>query len=125
MNVNHAYNLEKWKLLIQDQIHSGMKVIDWCRENGYTKHAYYYWSKKVRQECLPAALDQLHGHNQTPALVDVTPITTGNSHELRADSSHYSNTPSAIIRKNGFEIEVFNSVSTDLVQHLIEGMMDA
>lgn len=26
-----------------------MKIDDWCDANGVTRHAYYYWLRKVRQ----------------------------------------------------------------------------
>lgn len=44
MNKN---SLELWKQRIADRKASGLKVVDWCEKNNLTKHAYYYWKKRV------------------------------------------------------------------------------
>lgn len=35
-----------------DRAASGLKVEDWCKRNGITKHAYYYWHRKVQDDQL-------------------------------------------------------------------------
>lgn len=55
--VKNQYRLEQWTKLIQECQSSGMKIDDWCDANGVTRHAYYYWLRKVRQSAcqdLPA-----------------------------------------------------------------------
>lgn len=47
--VKNQYRLEQWTKLIQECQSSGMKIDDWCDANGVTRHAYYYWLRKVRQ----------------------------------------------------------------------------
>ncbi|WP_277409205.1 IS66 family insertion sequence element accessory protein TnpA [Lacrimispora xylanisolvens] len=37
-----------WKERFADRAASGLKVEDWCEKNGITKHAYYYWHRKVQ-----------------------------------------------------------------------------
>lgn len=41
-------SLELWKQRIADKNASGLNVIDWCEKNNLTKHAYYYWMKRVQ-----------------------------------------------------------------------------
>lgn len=40
-------SLEIWKHRIADKKASGLKVTDWCEKNNLTKHAYYYWLKRI------------------------------------------------------------------------------
>ena len=37
---------------------AGMKVTDWCAENGITKANFYYRLRKVREACLAAMPDE-------------------------------------------------------------------
>ena len=39
--------LELWKQRIAERKVSGLNVTDWCEKNNLTKHAYYYWMKRV------------------------------------------------------------------------------
>lgn len=40
-------SLELWKQRIADRKGSGLNVTDWCEKKNLTKHAYYYWRKRV------------------------------------------------------------------------------
>jgi hypothetical protein len=40
-------SLELWRKRIDDQKASGLNVSEWCEKNNLTKHAYYYWKKRV------------------------------------------------------------------------------
>lgn len=40
-------SLEFWKHRIADRKASGLNVTDWCKKNNLTKHAYYYWLKRI------------------------------------------------------------------------------
>jgi len=42
--------LELWKQRISDRKASGLNVTDWCGKNNLTKHAYYYWMKRVKDD---------------------------------------------------------------------------
>lgn len=59
MSKKHEFQLQRWKLLIEDRIKSGMKVRDWCDANGVTKDAYYYWLAKLREEHYEEAVQSL------------------------------------------------------------------
>jgi hypothetical protein len=37
-----------WKERFAERAASGLKVEDWCKRNGVTKHAYYYWHRKIQ-----------------------------------------------------------------------------
>lgn len=44
--MNHK-SLELWKHRIADRKISGLNVTDWCKKNNLTKHAYYYWLRRI------------------------------------------------------------------------------
>ena len=48
--VKTRFRKEQWKKLILECQNSGMKVEDWCVRHDVTKHAYYYWLRKIREE---------------------------------------------------------------------------
>lgn len=52
---------EQWEKLILECQKSGMNVVDWCTSQNVTKHAYYYWLRKLREEAcenLPAITEE-------------------------------------------------------------------
>lgn len=40
-------SLELWEKRIDDRKSSGLNVSEWCAKNNLTKHAYYYWKKRI------------------------------------------------------------------------------
>lgn len=59
--VKTRFRKEQWKNLILECQSSGMKVQDWCAQQNVTKHAYYYWLRKIREdvcENLPAVREE-------------------------------------------------------------------
>ena len=37
-----------WENRIQSRESSGLKVNDWCEQNSISRHAYYYWYRKLK-----------------------------------------------------------------------------
>lgn len=62
--------LQQWAEMVREcnSRPHGMKVIDWCREYGITKDAYYYRLNRVRKACLDAV--------QTETEQAVVPVST-------------------------------------------------
>lgn len=59
--VKTQFRKELWEKLILECQGSGMKVEDWCAQHDVTKHAYYYWLRKIREEAcenLPEVREQ-------------------------------------------------------------------
>lgn len=59
--VKTRFRKEQWKKLILECQSSGMKVEDWCARHDVTKHTYYYWLHKIREEVcenLPAVREE-------------------------------------------------------------------
>lgn len=62
-------SLELWKQRIVDKKNSGLSVIDWCDKNNLTKHAYYYWMKRVEA-------DIQKSYTSIPVFAEVEPERT-------------------------------------------------
>lgn len=40
-------NITLWRERIVNKETSGLKLTDWCVQNQLSKHAYYYWKRKI------------------------------------------------------------------------------
>jgi hypothetical protein len=36
-----------WRKHLAERLSTGIPVKQWCKDNGYTKHQYYYWNRKI------------------------------------------------------------------------------
>lgn len=50
------FRKEQWEKLITDYQSSSLKVDDWCVQNHISRHAYYYWLRKIRKEACESIL---------------------------------------------------------------------
>ncbi len=68
--------LSEWTRIIKDRCQSGLKVDEYCKQHQISRHAYYYWLRKVKEAALI--------HNsfvELPALPEKTvPATTGENY---------------------------------------------
>lgn len=59
--VKTRFRKEQWEKLILECQNSDMNIEDWCARHDVTKHAYYYWLRKLREEAcesLPAVTEE-------------------------------------------------------------------
>mgnify|MGYP001311844623 FL=1 len=43
------YRLSQWAQIIQARKESGKSVKDFCEDTGISRHAYFYWQRKLRE----------------------------------------------------------------------------
>jgi len=43
-----ADSITLWKQRIEGRKASGLKVDEWCNQNQISRHAYYYWYRKIK-----------------------------------------------------------------------------
>ena len=118
MTEKHDYNLNKWKLLIENRINSGMTVESWCNANGYTKHAYYYWLSLIRKESYDKAVSNLPSTlpvNESHSIVEIS--KTGN--RIGCADIRPADRPSAVIRK---DIDIYPDIEPLLLNRLVEAL---
>ena len=97
-----------------------MSVKQWLEENDIKEKAYYYWLRKFRKE----AYNQM----QLPAVTTKAEVSFA---EVTmplpaADFTHTSDgAPAAVIKCNGFAIELSNNISEALLSRLLKEVYHA
>ncbi len=54
--IKTKYRHEQWEKLIFECQNSGLKVDEWCEANNVSRHAYYYWLRKIRKKACSSIL---------------------------------------------------------------------
>lgn len=63
ISIRQQASMNRWALIIKDQRASGKTVRAFCREQGLSWHAYYYWLRKIRQMLLDNNQQAAEMHN--------------------------------------------------------------
>lgn len=61
----HQIRCERWLKIINECLASGMKKSEWCKANGISDKAFYYWQRILRNEAYIEAV----APNQIPAIL--------------------------------------------------------
>jgi len=82
--VTAEYRLSRWMQVIHEQQCSGQNIKDFCQENGISRHAYFYWQRKLRKaacmeitkqeetiNCVPQGWMQLSQSQETKSTLDI------------------------------------------------------
>lgn len=123
MSKKHEFQLQRWKLLIEDRIKSGMKVRDWCEANGVTKDAYYYWRAKLREEQDEEAVQNLSAETvSTNTFVELPmPKQVCQAPPAQENLNHQ---PVAVFQKDRIRMEIFPDIPELLLQQLLKVVSD-
>lgn len=115
----YEVQLQRWKVLIQDRISSKLTVLEWCKQNNISKYAYYYWLKQIHIEAATEADSKLNKPviSESNSFVEIKPVASS----IVAPASDKSR-PTAIIRGNGLEIELFDDASLTFIRKLMEAV---
>lgn len=121
MTANHAYQLKRWKILLEDQAKSGMTIIEWCRKNGITKDAFYYWRRLLQEEAYDEAVKQLpvriaNERTMVPR-TEYVELTPCQKNDISFDSNEYKTV--AIVRNGTTSIEIMSGASEDIIRSLM------
>ena len=118
MTDKQRYQMERWKLLIEDETRNEMKLKDWLKLRGITKHAYYYWLHKFQRENIDSALQELPAQiQQTPSFVEISkPEAAPLPDSVIADPE---TRPAAVIRSSQMQIELFPNASADMIREIM------
>jgi len=69
--IKTKFRQEQWKKLINDCQNSSLKVDEWCKENNVTRHAYYYWLRKIRKKACDSILPAIPKQNPSVSFAKV------------------------------------------------------
>ena len=111
----HQIRCEQWSRIINECLASGMSKTSWCKANGISDKAFFYWQRILRTE---AYIEQKHlptvapsGQETQVAFVELKPLAAPD----RNDTSFH---PDVIIRRQDMTWETSNSVSPELLKLL-------
>jgi len=116
----HKVQLKRWKVLIKERMDSGLKISEWCNQNNLSKHAYYYWLEQIRKEAVAGTGSNMPAIPESNSFVEIKPVMTSGMPYMPTAPK-----PSAVIRRNGLEVELFGDVSAALVRQLLEAVKHA
>ena len=80
--INRA-KLEAWASRFAEQKASGLTVADWCQQNNISKHSYFYWKRRLKDEAVSQALPEI-----VPLAVPPVPVSVSNSQVLTPVHDH-------------------------------------
>jgi hypothetical protein len=132
MNTNqklHQARLSEWAVRFQEQAKCGLTVKDWCVENGFTVHTFYYWKHLLKEEYAESVLPDIvpiHTTQTNPSASlsvssDIHPLTFNSSSALH-NSHKLCNSDSICMTIGDIRIDIGPSASDELILRLIKAV---
>lgn len=113
------YCIQQWKAIIQDRNNTNLTIDEYCKQNGLSRHSYFYWLRIIREEALEQSassgfveLSLPAGTDSTAPAVNVIPITKQEPSQLT-------------LSINGITIQVTDNTSPALLARTIEVIKNA
>ena len=89
-----------------------MKVRDWCKANGVTKDAYYYWLAKLREEHYEEAVQSL----STETISTNTFVELPMPKQTQPVLENVIHQPVAVLQKDHIRMEIFPDIPVLLLK---------
>ncbi len=98
--------LSQWAVLCKEQVQSGLTVKQWCDQNGYTIHTFYYWKRRLKDSYADSLLPEI-----VPLSSCLSPAPDGTASVVPMDTSHLCNS-----------FNLHNSCNTNTISVTLEGV---
>lgn len=111
--ITHEMRLSKWTTIVRECNNSGMPKKEWCAANGVDNKQFFYWQRRVREEVFQEVKNIVPLETtfaQLPA-----PVCKSTNHTQ----------PDAVLNVGNYTLEINNTLSTELLQTLIEVLSHA
>lgn len=108
--ITHEMRLAQWTSLIRECNNSGMPKKSWMSANDINEKQFYYWQRRVREEVFQELRPSLPS---TTAFVEL-PAPVSNAPQ--------GGQPDAILRIGNLALEIRNTISSALLQTIIEAV---
>ena len=103
--------IQQWTAVFKAKAESGLTVDEYCKQNGISRNAYYYWLRRARN----AALE----HTQT-TFVELNVPTDEVVPQAPSMAMVHSFMPQLTIEKNGFVISLNSHTPKELLILVLE-----
>ncbi|MEE5994449.1 MAG: IS66 family insertion sequence element accessory protein TnpB [Oscillospiraceae bacterium] len=103
---------KEWLAMVQACQNSGKPVKTWCRENGINMYTYYSRLKKLRTEVLEQAEQQ-----------SIVPVSIAEEMSTVSEAEKRES-GTVVMRKNGLEVEIPESMASEKMLVLLRGMLE-
>lgn len=116
--ITHQMRRERWSKIISECLASGMSKTAWCRQNGISDKAFFYWQKILRQEAYALAVPE----NNPSSLTSLQQSAAIPFVELKLEQDPSLNSvyngfkPDAVIQADGLLIGLTNAASPELIR---------
>ena len=129
MSAKQDYQIEKWQRLLKEYQESGVKLSDWCSDNGISKDQYYYWLNKVRRKYYDIAVNQLQASGERGNTAIAPEAKNGGFIEIMPgmvnEAIKQASLPAAVLQKDNIRIEIMPSASASFIRQLITAVQYA
>ena len=82
--------LQSWSTIIKNCKESGMTVPEFCSQNGISRHAYYYWYSKVKQETYKQSFVEISSSEKQVPAVNPVPAESACSFEIHIENISFT-----------------------------------
>lgn len=116
--ITHQMRREQWSKIISECLASGLPKTTWCKQNGISDKAFFYWQKILRREAYALAVPE----NKATSLTSAQQPSTVPFVELKLEQDSSGSSvcngfkPDAVIQANGMLIGFTNSASPELIR---------
>ena len=78
MSKDRAGLAKLWRKNLAERLNTGIPVNQWCKDNGYTKHQYYYWNRKINmsKDAAEVSFADVTGKCRTSEIMHTSPDIT-------------------------------------------------
>lgn len=125
MNEAKKQKIQKWELLVQERLDSGLQVSEFCEIKGFTENMYYHWVNAIHKAD-PDFDTRGHSGSHGEAVnsfVEIKPEKCAQAVEaLPSDSEACGSAPAAVIRSGAVEIELLSTADTPFMRKLLEAV---
>jgi len=115
----HQVRLNEWAIRIADHKSSGLSVTDWCKQNNFTIHQYFYWKRLIKNQTINQMLPDIVPIS-LPSVKESVPVSP--SQAVFPTCSSCPTCACARIVVNGIAIELDSSASEEFIRSLIKAV---
>lgn len=118
--ITRQVRIEHWTQIMNECLNSGMNKTEWCRANGISDKQFFYWQRILRKEAFAASTSKDlsvitdPADETSPQKISFAEISIPIKQESVRNGFHLD----IIFRKGPVSVEIYNSVSAELLSRI-------